>query len=126
MSAKLSRSRSRQSRPSLESLEGRQMMSVGPEFLAPINTTTRNNQYNSDNASSNNGTSVVVWTDQFSSTDRDIRAQRFDRFGARLGPEIVVSFSSLDEDQPHVAMDSRGGFVVSWTQTVGNDTNVVA
>src|SRR3954467_15418021 len=88
----------RQRRPSLESLEGRQLMSVGPEFFAPINATTRNNQFNSDNASSNNGTSMVVWTDTCSSSDHDIRAQRFDRFGSRLGPEIAVSLSGLDED----------------------------
>ena len=113
-------------RPSMDSLEGRQLMSVGPEFFAPINTTTRNNQFNSDNASSNNGTSVVVWTDTFSSSDHDIRAQRFDRFGSKLGPEIAVSLSGFDEDQPKAAMDSAGNFVVSWTQTVGNDTNVVA
>ena len=97
-------------RPSMDLLEGRQLMSVGPEFFAPINTTTRNNQFNSDNASSNNGTSVVVWTDTFSSSDHDIRAQRFDRFGSKLGPEIAVSLSGFDEDQPKVAMDSRRQF----------------
>jgi hypothetical protein len=70
---------------------------------------------------------VVVWTDTFSSSDHDIRAQRFNSFGGRIGPEIVVSFSSLDEGSPAVAMDAAGEFVVTWVQTQpGGDTNVVA
>ena len=134
MFAKLSRSNrrpvssvQRKQRPSLEALEGRQLMSLGSEFIAPINTTTRNAQFDSDNASSSNGSSVVVWTDTFSSTDHDIRAQRLNLFGAKVGPEIVVSLSSLDEGSPAVAMDSHGNFEVTWTQTQpGGDTNVVA
>ena len=119
--------RHRKRRPSVEALEGRQLMSLGSEFIAPINTTTRNAQFDSDNASSSNGSSVVVWTDTFSSTDHDIRAQRLNLFGAKVGPEIVVSFSSLDEGSPAVAMDNVGNFVVTWVQTQpGGDTNVVA
>src|SRR5262249_30579386 len=58
---------------------------------------------------------------------RDIRAQRFDRFGNKLGAEIVVSFSTLDETTPKVAMDRNGAFVVTWMQALpGGDTNVVA
>ncbi|WP_422924386.1 hypothetical protein [Singulisphaera sp. PoT] len=119
--------RSRKRKPALESLEGRQLMSVGPEFYAPVNTTTRNAQYDSDNATSNNGTSVVVWTDTYSNTDHDIRAQRMDRYGNKVGPEIVVSYSSLDEGTPSVAIDAFGDFVVAWRQTqTSGDTNVVA
>jgi hypothetical protein len=126
-SASPAQARARKRRPSLEALEGRQLMSLGAEFPTPINTTTRNAQFDSDNASSSNGTSVVVWTDTFSLSDHDIRAQRFDRFGAKLGPEIVVSASGLDEGSPSVAIDGQGNFVVSWTQTQpGGDTNVVA
>ncbi len=119
--------RDRKRRPSVEALEGRQLMSIGPEFIAPINTTTRNAQSEPDAASAADGTSVVVWTDTFSSSDHDIRAQRFNSFGGKTGPEIVVSFSSLDEGSPAVAMDGAGEFVVTWVQTVpGGDTNVVA
>src|SRR5437763_16694947 len=82
--------RHRKRRPSVEALEGRQLMSIGPEFIAPINTTTRNAQFHSDNASASGGSSVVVWTDTFSSSDHDIRAQRFNSFGGKTGPEIVV------------------------------------
>lgn len=113
-------------RPRLESLEGRQLMSLASEFATPVNTTTRNAQFSSANASSSNGSSVVVWTDTFSSTDHDIRAQRFNSAGQKVGSEIVVSFSGLDEGSPAVAMDASGNFVVTWMQTVGSDTNVVA
>src|SRR5215217_8112702 len=113
------------SRPGLESLEGRQLLSLSSEFL--VNTTTRNAQFDSDNASSSNGSSVVVWTDTFSSTDHDIRAQVYDRFDHKIGPEIVVAGSSLDDTTPAVAMNSRGDFVVTWTQRQSNgDTNVLA
>ena len=122
------RSRPRtKNRPRLESLEGRQLMSLGSEFSAPVNTTTRNAQFGSVNASSANGSSVVVWTDTFSATDHDIRAQRFNSAGKKTGSEIVVSSSSLDEGSPSVAMDNRGNFEVAWVQTEpGGDTNVVA
>jgi len=102
-------------------------MSLGAEFSAPVNTTTRNAQFGSANASSTNGSSVVVWTDTFSSADHDIRAQRFNAAGQKVGSEIVVSFSSLNEGSPAVAMDAGGNFVVSWVQTLpGGDANVVA
>jgi hypothetical protein len=118
-------SRARKHRPELESLEGRQLLSVGPEFL--VNTTTRNAQFDSDTARAANGRSVVVWTDTFSSTDHDIRAQRYNAAGFRQGPEIVVAGSSRDDDSPSVAMDPQGNFVVAWRQTQpGGDTNVLA
>jgi hypothetical protein len=117
--------RTRKRRPSLEALEGRQLMSLGVESL--VNTTTRNAQFESDNASSANGTSVVVWTDTFSSTDHDIRAQVYNANGSPRGPEIAVSLSGLDEGDPAVAMDANGNFTVAWRQTQpGGDTNVVA
>src|SRR3954447_17600241 len=99
-------------RPRLEALEGRQLMSLGAEFTATVNTTTRNAQFESANASSSNGSSVVVWTDTFSSTDHDIRAQRYNSAGQKTGPEIVVSSSGFDERTPAVAMDAHGDFVV--------------
>ena len=114
-------------RPFVESLEGRQLLSLGPEAILPVNTTTRNAQLDADTASSANGSSVTVWVDTFSPTDRDIRGQRFDAAGNKVGPEMIVSFSSLDETEPAVAMDARGDFVVTWTQIIPNvDENVVA
>jgi hypothetical protein len=96
-------------------------------MVLAVNTTTRNAQYSSDTASSSNGSSVVVWTDTYSAADRDIRGQLFNAAGAKVGPEIAVSLSTLDEGSPKVAMDARGDFVVSWTQILpSGDTNVVA
>ena len=46
-------------------------MSLAAEF--GVNTTTRNAQYDSDNASSADGHSVIVWTDRVSATNRDVR-----------------------------------------------------
>jgi hypothetical protein len=113
--------------PRVETLEGRQLMSLGSEFSATVNTKTLNAQFASANASSANGSSVVVWTDTFSATDHDIRAQRFNSSGNKTGPEIVVSGSVLDEGSPAVAMDKQGDFVVTWVQTQpGGDTNVIA
>jgi hypothetical protein len=125
--AQAGQARRRKRRPSVEALEGRQLMSLGAEFIGPINTTTRNAQFGSNNATNAGGESVVVWTDTFSSTDHDIRAQRYNSFGGKLGPEIVVSFSGLDEGSPSVAIDGQGRFEVAWTQFLpGGDSNVVA
>src|SRR4051812_805069 len=105
------RARDRKRQPSLESLEGRRLMSVGPEFVGPINSTTRGGQFDSDVASSSNGMSVVVWTDTVSSSDHDIRAQLYNRFRQKQGPEFIVSGSVRDDVSPSAAMDPRGNFV---------------
>src|SRR5262245_20648546 len=86
--------RSRRQRLALETLEGRQLMSLGQEFLA--NTKTLNDQTQSDNATAANGISVAVWRDEFSSTDHDIRAQMFNANGTLRGSEIIVDFTSAD------------------------------
>src|SRR5439155_1790297 len=102
--------------PSLEGLETRELMSVTAlEFQ--INTRAVHRQFESVNASSANGRSVVVWTDEYNTTgDTDIRAQIYDGHGAKLGGEILVAGSSRAEHQPAVAMDANGNFAVSWTE----------
>jgi hypothetical protein len=129
----VSSARTRRRRPALEALEGRQLMSVGPEDFGTVNTTTRNAQVGSVNATSSFGTSVVVWVDTFSDGvngrpfDLDIRAQRYDSSGGKTGPEIVVAFTSLVERAPSVAINGSGHFVVTYTQGVaGGDSNVLA
>lgn len=89
-------------------------MTVWGEFH--VNSTTRNDQIDSDNASSANGMSVAAWVDTYSSADRDIRAQLYSASGAPLGPEISVDYSGTDESDPAVAMDAQGNFVVTWTR----------
>jgi hypothetical protein len=112
------RARDRRRRPALEVLEGRQLMSVGPEAFGTVNTTTRNNQEHSANATSANGSSVVAWVDTFSNGvnspfDLDIRAQRYNSSGVKTGPEIVVAFTSLIDFAPWVPITYSGQFVVS-------------
>src|SRR5262249_6440412 len=115
--------RSRARRPITESLEGRQLLSIGDEF--PVSAISRA-QFASDNASSpTNGMSVAVWTDTYSSGDRDIHAQLYNANGTRRGGTIFVSLSFRDEVGPAVAMDGSGGFVVTWTQFVGSDSNIM-
>ena len=114
----------RRQQPGLEALEGRRLLSLGPEFLA--NTTTRNAQFESDNASARNGISVIVWTDTFSNTDHDIRAQMLNADGTKRGSELVVEFTSADARNPAVAMDDTGNFVVVWQQTVNGQTDILA
>jgi len=104
--------------PAVETLEGRQLMSLGPEFLVSVPTPAA--QVQSANASSTNGSSVVVWTD-FSHGDAQISGQLFNSRGGKVGPVMdLASAAGLNEEQPSVAMDAHGDFVVSWTQFFPN------
>ena len=109
-------------RPRFEALEERDLMSVGPEFH--INTKVQFNQHSVAVASqpAANGGSVAVWADQFNAagTDIDIRAQRFDGAGNKVGNEIIVAGSARSETSPSVSMDFRGNFVVVWTDQVSS------
>jgi hypothetical protein len=130
------RNRSR-SRPSLESLEGRQLLTLGPVFSTPINPTTINPAFiNTDslpaNASSANGSSVVVWTsavvlknpfNPFGNVvlaQNEVLAQRLNSAGGKVGSPIVVSGVSDPASPPSVAIDNQGDFVVAWTQLQPN------
>src|SRR5262245_39309153 len=95
--------RPRRQRPGLEALEGRQLLSLGNEF--PVNTLTQNAQFESDNASSSNGMSVVVWTTTFSSTDHDIKGQLYNSSGQPVGFELIINEDRFNERNPSVAMD---------------------
>jgi hypothetical protein len=105
-------------------LEGRQLMSLGGEFL--VNAPNPGAEFDSANAISANGSSVVVWSNQLVK-GHDIRAQLFNAVGQKVGSEFVVSTGGPDVATPSVAIDSHGDFVVAWTQTQSNgDTNVIA
>jgi len=104
--------------PAIETLEGRQLMSLGAEFGISVPTPAA--QVQSANASSTNGSSVVVWTD-FSHGDAQISGQLFNSRGGKVGPVMdLASAAGLNEEQPSVAMDAHGDFVVSWTQFFPN------
>jgi hypothetical protein len=117
------------SRPSLETLEGRQLLTLGAQFPTPINTTTRNANFDSVNASSLSGAEVVVWTHTDSniagSSLFDLRAQRLNN-GKLVGPEILVS-TGVANAPASVAIDNQGDFVVAWTQFAPNgNTDILA
>jgi hypothetical protein len=79
----------------------------------PVSTTAGDNSQ-ARNASSANGTSVVVWVDNRSATEYDIYAQRLDAQGRPAGPAIAVDGPGAYSFAPAVAMDASGRFVVAW------------
>jgi hypothetical protein len=85
---------------------------LGLEIL--VNTTTMANQYEPRIAAAGEGF-VVTWTD-FSSGDNEIRMQRFDAAGNKLGVETLVNTTTTnDQEEPDVAGWANGKFVIAWT-----------
>jgi hypothetical protein len=97
---------------------------LGSEFR--INTLTVGDQQNPAVAMDSDGNFVVTWQ----SWDQDgswweIYAQRFDAAAAPVGSEFRVNtFTPGAQQNPAVAMDSEGNFVVTW-QTAGDGRSVV-
>jgi hypothetical protein len=61
------------------------------------------------------GNFAVAWVHDFSSTDKDIRAARFNSSGVRQGSEFVVANTPRNEYDPSIAMAANGDFVVTHT-----------
>lgn len=101
----------------LESLEGRQLFAVLAGEVQ-INTATASDQSEVAISSAADGRSVAVWTHTATSSNTDIRAQRFDAAGNRVGTEIIVANSTRRESLPDVAMRSDGSFTVTWVDQV--------
>ncbi len=91
----------------------------GSQFL--INSNTDSSQP-SDVAMDSDGDFVVVWERYFGATLRDeIRGQRYSSDGTQLGTEFSINtYTTLNQQNPAVAMDSNGNFVVVW-ETYGQD-----
>ena len=86
----------------------------GAEFR--VNTFTTGSQHDPDVASSGSGDFVVVWTSPQDGSGDGIFAQRFASSGAPLGSEFQVNtFTTGTQDQPAVATDFAGNFVVVWS-----------
>lgn len=95
---------------------------LGGEFR--VNTTTSLDQEDPQVAMDANGNSVVVWADgDFTTPGLDgsslgIVGQHYDSTGAPMGGEFVVNSDTLGaQNEPAVAMDANGNFVVVWTDT---------
>ena len=100
---------------------------LGAEFL--VNTTTAGLQTEPSIAELAGGGFVISWADSPStpgSPGYEIRAQRFDAAGAKLGGEIMVNATTAaNQTFPSTAALAGGGFVVSWTDAsaTGGDTS---
>ena len=82
----------------------------------PVNTYTTSAQYFSSVAMDSDGDFVVVWgSNGQDGSSNGIYAQRYDNTGAANGGEFLVnSYTTSSQDNPSVAMDSDGDFVVVW------------
>jgi hypothetical protein len=90
---------------------------LAPEFA--VNTTTAGTQVACGVASTPMGEFVVAWEDYSQGPSR-IAAQRFDKDGAKLGPEFIVAEDPLGRVRPVVAMDPEGeDIVISYDGSIG-------
>ena len=100
---------------------------LGGEFQ--INTYTTNTQHEPEVAMDGQGNFVVTWSSVSSGgTDTDgrsIHGQRFDSAGNPVGDQFQVNTYTTDhQDEPSVAMDPLGNFVVVWESygSLGTDS----
>ena len=86
---------------------------LGSEFR--INSYTTSNQVQASVAMDPSGSFVVVWQ-SFDGNAGGIFGQRFDGAGAPQGSEFQVNLAILgSQDNPAVASDEAGNFVVAWS-----------
>ncbi|HEX2545664.1 MAG TPA: hypothetical protein VHL79_12335, partial [Ramlibacter sp.] len=84
---------------------------LGVEFL--VNTSTPGNQ--GKPALARDGTGfVVAWVDSGGAND-DVRFQRFDANGVRVGTETTAGASTAGNQSQVEAADTNGGFALAWT-----------
>jgi hypothetical protein len=114
-SASRARREQRRRRPALESLEGRQLLSLTSGTFQ-VNSTQGYVDNGSANASSPSGLRVVVWTHFYSTTQSDIYAQMYNPNGSARTVQIAVDINGAEQTHPRVAMDSNGDFVVVWQE----------
>src|SRR5262249_43554123 len=101
----------RRFRPRLEGLEGRDV----PAFITPLATLTSSNLPVTDpvTASSRTGAHLTVFVEHFDNFDPDIKGQLTTDAGTKVN--FNVTLTGDQENQPAVAMDDNGNFVVAWT-----------
>jgi hypothetical protein len=88
---------------------------LDPEFR--VNTYTTDTQEDPVVASDSSGNFVVVWeSDSQDGSSRGVFGQRYATTGEPLGPEFRVNtYTTNQQENPAVASDSSGNFVVVWT-----------
>ena len=99
-------------------LIGRRFDAIGNPLSAefPINSITTGDQAEAAIASGPGGF-VVAWSSSPDATGgADVLVRRFDVDGVPLGPEFLVNVHTTGiQNEPDVAMDDSGRFVVAWT-----------
>ncbi len=86
---------------------------ASPDFQ--VNSYTTAGQINPDVDRSREGSFTVVWNGAGSGDDSGVFGRRFDGAGAALGAEFLVnSYTTSSQQQPRIAKDASGNFVVSW------------
>lgn len=90
---------------------------LGTEFQA--NTYTPNGQTNAVVARAPSGSFVVVWESNGAlngdALGTSIQAQRYDSVGNPVDAQFLVnSFTTGNQNDPAIAMDSEGDFVIAW------------
>ena len=98
-----------------------QEIRVGTEFL--VNTYIQQNQDQPAVALDADGDFVVAWSSSSfqDGQNRGVFAQRFSRNGTRVGAEFQVNqFTSYNQQEPAVALDGAGNFVIAW-ESAGQD-----
>jgi hypothetical protein len=91
---------------------------LGPEFR--VNTYITNNQDRPSVVADSSGNFVVVWRSQGQDGSAEgVFGQRYAGSGSPLGPEFRVNtYTTSYQNDPSVAADSAGNFVVVWTSNL--------
>lgn len=94
---------------------------IGGEFR--VNTTTDSDQESARVAMDASGDFVVVWVSSWQDGGLvGVYAQRYASDGSTIGGEFRVNTYTADhQDDPAVAMDQDGSFVVSWSSMFQDD-----
>ncbi len=87
---------------------------VGTQFI--VNTYTDGNQHQPDVAMDTFGNFVITWAGEGLNDESGVFFRAFDALGAALDEQMAVNeFTQSIQDEPSVAIDATGDFVVSWT-----------
>ncbi|MEZ0370879.1 MAG: fibronectin type III domain-containing protein [Candidatus Sericytochromatia bacterium] len=99
----------------------------GSEFQ--VNTYTTGRQNKTDVAMDDEGDFVITWQSSEGNEDPyyGILAQRYSSRGTRLGDEFLVNtlFTGAAQNEPHIAMDGDGDFVIGWYSYEESDLNTL-
>jgi hypothetical protein len=100
-------------------------VALGGEFR--VNTTTASSQNNPAVAMDAAGNFVIAWDSPHDGSGDGIYAQRYNAAGLALGGEFRVNTTtSGSQNNPAVAMDSNGSFIVTWDSPDGSSDGIYA